>query len=352
MKRFRILILNEFKLARSTLAIHLVSLLQPTIMYILMAFILVNPTFDMYINQPYSPESRQLIDAMKHIGSPIGLPYINPIPTNIENPGEIRQLVFVGKGAQGVTAIQHFGLLDSNMVKNYRNRLTSAALYLWNQDLGSQGVTINEHPLLPEDIPYTVYFGVAMLTLTAFLSSAFIASILTTLEFEHNTILEYRLATAQVGLILAAKIIRLIITALIASLIQFLAVYAITGFFPTAPALVFLILIPVSLVGSSLGISTGLLFRQTIPSFVICLAVTFASWLLGSGFGLAAGFNPLFEAISKLTPNTHAVELIFPLYYHVGVGKPLTQIFSLVVFSTLALGAIVIFYFKNVQKQG
>jgi hypothetical protein len=36
---------------------------------------------------------------------------------------------------------------------------------------------------------------------------------------------------------------------------------------------------------------------------------------MGSGFGLAAGFSPLFERISRLIPNTPVIEMMFPYFY-------------------------------------
>ena len=52
MNRFRLLVLNEFKLARTALPVHLVAILQPTLMYLLMTEVLVFATFDMYVAQP------------------------------------------------------------------------------------------------------------------------------------------------------------------------------------------------------------------------------------------------------------------------------------------------------------
>ena len=63
MTRFRLLLVNEFKLSRTAIPIHLVVLLQPTVMYLLMSVILVHPTFDMYVTPPDSPEGRALVAA-------------------------------------------------------------------------------------------------------------------------------------------------------------------------------------------------------------------------------------------------------------------------------------------------
>ena len=79
MRRFRLLIMNEFKLVRTALPIHLVAIFQPMLMYLLMTGVLVFVTFDMVVAQPTTDAGRALVTAMREVESPIGLPYINPL---------------------------------------------------------------------------------------------------------------------------------------------------------------------------------------------------------------------------------------------------------------------------------
>ena len=131
MARFRMLLVNEFKLFRTAIPIHLVAILQPTVMYLLLTVILVHPTFDMYVDQPTTDEGRALVSAMREVGSPIGAPYINPILIDWDGESVSRQVIAVRDLGGSPTAVQHYGLIDSNLVKNLRNRLTAAALRLW-----------------------------------------------------------------------------------------------------------------------------------------------------------------------------------------------------------------------------
>ena len=66
--------------------------------------------------------------------------------------------------------------------------------------------------------------------------------------------------------------------------------------------------------------------RRSIPAFLVGLVGTFVGWVLGSGFGLAAGFGGLYEAISRLTPFTHATELLFSQYYGASIGRPVASV--------------------------
>jgi hypothetical protein len=314
MRRYLLLLLNEFRLSRTALVVHLIAVLQPTLMYMLMAVIMVVPTFDMRIVQPETELGRDLIIAMEEVGSPIGPDYINPILITHADPGHRQVIEIVERDGMPV-ALQRYGYIDSNLVKNLRNRLTAALLVLWNRELGRRAVLVNEHPWLPHDLPYTVYFGMAMIPLAGYLAAAMIGGYLMAQEFEHGTILEYRLCPTSYSVLLAAKITRLMLTGLAAAAILYLTLGLMTGVWASSTLALFVILLPLTLIAACIGLLAGLLTRSSLPSFLIGLASAFAFWLVGSGFGLAAGFSPLFERISRLIPNTPVVEMLFPYFY-------------------------------------
>ena len=319
MKRFQLLLQNEVKLFRTAAPIHLVAILQPTVMYLLMTTILVHPTFDMNVARPGSD---RLVAALEQVGSPIGLPYVHPILVDWDGGPVNRQVIAVEKRDGVPTAVQYYGLIDSNLVKNFRNRLTAAALRLWNAKLGDRAVTVEQHAWLPRDVSYNVYFGMALLPMATFLAAAIIGAALTAQEFEFRTVVEYRLAPAPLRLILGARLTRLTLSALLSAGILWLAVGLATGAWPRDVWLVGLILLPLAVMAGCLGIVAGLVFRKSIPAFLVALVATFVGWIMGSSFGLAASFGAGYERISRLAPFTHAVELLFPCYYGATVGSP------------------------------
>ena len=351
MARFRLLLRNEFKLFRTAIPIHLVAIFQPTIMYLLMAVILVHPTFDMYVDRPSAGEGRALVAAMEKVSSPIGLPYINPILIDWDGEGVSRQVIAVTEQDGSPTAVQHYGLIDSNLVKNFRNRLTAAALRLWNAELGAGAVTVEEFAWLPRDVPYKVYFGMALLPMTVFMAASIMGAILTAQEFELGTIVEYRLAPVSIELVLGARLTRLVLSALLSAGILLLAVGLATGFWPGSLLQVVLILLPVTVTAGCLGVLAGLLMRRSIPAFLVGLVGTFAGWVLGSGFGLAAGFGGLYEAISRLTPFTHATELLFSQYYGASIGRPVASVLFLLVTVAVMLVLTGLAYRWRVMRQ-
>jgi len=351
MKRLFITLKNEFKLARTAIPIHLVAIIQPTAMYVLMSVILVHPTFDMYVTRPDEDSGRRLVEAMGEVGSPIGDPYINPIIIEKDQFEGLRQVVSVEEMNGHITAVQEYGLIDSNIVKNFRNRLTAAALRIWNDSLGNKAVQIREHPWLPRDMPYTLYFGMAMLPLTAAIAASIVGGTLTAQEFELGTILEYRLSPTSAWLVISIRLIRLTLTGLISSSVLLVAIWFVNNVWPSNLWQAVFVLIPIGIVGGSLGIIVGVLFQKSIPAFLVGLVFSFVTWLVGSAFGLAAGFSRAYEFVSRLTTNTHAVELLYPLYFGTGVGTPWFSALFLLTASVFMICLAVWAYRFRVHRQ-
>lgn len=339
---------NEFKLFRSAGPIHLVALVQPSLMYALMTLILVTPTFDMVISRPTTAEGQALVEAMQRVRSPVGSAYINPQLTDQPDLSKSIQIVTV-EATDGIPiATQRFALVDSNQVKNYRNRLTAAALKLWNDRLGNRAVTIQENPWLPHDVPYKVYFGMALLPMATFLAASLIGAVLTTQDFEQGTVLEYRLAPAPLHLIISARLSRLVLTGLLSAAPLALTIGFMTGYWPHQPFLVTLILAPVALLGGCLGVTAGLVLQSTIPAFVVALATSLAGWILGGAFGLPAGFSSLYGQLSRLSPNTYAVELLFRRFYATEIGSPVPAALALTLASAVAVTLTTFIYWRTV----
>jgi ABC-type multidrug transport system permease subunit len=357
MKRFGLLLLNEFRLARTALPVHLVAILQPMLMYLLMTGVLVFATFDMYVAQPTTDEGRALVAAMREVGSPIGLPYINPIVVSPEEAAQmqhsaLRQIITVESRDGVPTAVQRFSLIDSNQVKNLRNRLTAAALRLWNQELGDAAVAVEEHPWLPIDVPYTVYFGMAMLPMSTFVAAVFIGGILTAQDFEFRTIEEFRLSPIAPIWTLGARLVRLVLSAFLSAGVLLLALGWQTGYWPDSLWRVGLILLPVAVVGGSLGMIIGLVFRRSIPSLLVGLISAIGSWILGGAVGLVSGFGKAYQEISRLTPNAYTLELLFLRYYGTQVGNPLSAILALALFSvSLPALAFLVYRWRVVRQE-
>ena len=95
MARFLLLLANEFKLARTAIPIHVVAVAQPSVLFLLISFILVHPTFEMNLTPPSTEAGRTLLEAMARVDSPAGVDYIAPVIVDSAGLGNLRQIVMV-----------------------------------------------------------------------------------------------------------------------------------------------------------------------------------------------------------------------------------------------------------------
>jgi ABC-type multidrug transport system permease subunit len=176
-----------------------------------------------------------------------------------------------------------------------------------------------------------------------------LGAVLNAQDFEFRTIVEYRLAPTPTVLILGTRLVRLALSAFLSAGLLCLSIRLFTGASPTSIPRVFLVLIPIAISAGCLGTIAGLLLQSTIPSFVIALTSTLLCWIVGSSFGLAGGFGGLYEIASWFSPNTYAVELLFPLYYGAPVGSPGRAAVVLALGSAVMLALTAVVYRWRVQ---
>jgi hypothetical protein len=350
MKRFFYLLFHEIILFRTNLAIHLVAVIQPVIFFIAMSSVLVNPTFDMKIEESESRYFDTFIQSMKSIVSPIGADYIRP-EIKAMNSEYYDQIIKLEKRENKLTAVQYFGLIDSNLVKNFRNRLKAVVLSLWNKSLEKRAVSIVEKPLFFKDFSYIIYYGLALIPMAAFIAAVFIGAVLTTQDFENRHILEYRLSSKSSLLCLSARFIKLFMLSLLASGLIIIATGIMTGHWPENIFFVLFVIILLSSIAGSIGIIAGLIFKRTIPAFVVGLTLSFAGWILGDAFGIASGFSDMYYTLSRFMPHSHAVELLFPGYFGIHIATEQSSLILLIMFSIVSFTVCYIFYIIQVKSR-
>jgi len=350
-KRLFLLIVCEFRMSRTSIPIHLLAILQPTLLFLLMAIILVHPTFDMNVIDSNIPESSRFISAMDSVRSPIGEPYIKPILVDEKTATTLRQVITIEKDQKKAIAHQRFALIDANLVKNYRNRLTATLLHLWNEDLGSKSVTIREHPTVGRDLPYTAYFGLGLLPMAVMLATILIGSTFVAQEFEDKTVLELKMAFAPIFLILCARLVRLLVFGCIAGFVLVAAIGLSTNVWPLSFLNIGAIFLIVGIIGGSLGTIIGLMAKRLLPCFISSLVVTITCWVFGSSFGPAESFGGNYELISKFVPNTYAVKMLFPNYFGLNLGSAVSSAVILALFCALFLWLSHFVYKQQIMKE-
>ena len=349
MKRFRLLLQSEIKLLLTHKIILLVAIVQPAIMYLLMSLVFVEPTFDLNIQTAKTPQEKHYLQAMQQVGIESGVPYINPVIADESN--WIRQ--FIAMDTQGETLYinQSFGNVDSNMIKNFRNRVTSAALIYWQDALGDQAIRIDQHPMLPKDVPYIAYFGMALIPMGIFLGTAITSAMLTAYEFEYGTIMEMYMSPQPDWQHMLITFLCILMIGSFSATVNICSVGWISGVWPTD---IFGIILPIcllALAGGSLGMLAGFLTRKALPAFLISLVVSLLNWLFGNSFGLSSGFAGWYETFSYFAPNRYLVEILFPHYYHVQAGSLSMAWLVLSMVSVMMAVAILLFRSKTFKGE-
>jgi hypothetical protein len=184
--------------------------------------------------------------------------------------------------------------------------------------------------------------------MAAFLGAALLGGILTTQDYEFYTILEYRLSPVSPLTILAGRLGRLVLSGLLGATFILIAIGIMTGFWPRSLFAVGLILLPQAVIAGCVGITVGLWLKQSLPAFVVTFAIVFCGWILGGAFGLPSGFSGMYVLVSRFLPNTYTITLLFPQYYGVSVGEPVTAVFVLLSMCFLTIILMLITYQRQV----
>jgi len=337
MRRFLTLLRVELVMARMSLPVHLVAAIQPTVFFFLLALILVNPSMTMIGASSEDERAQAFYWELDNLHSPEGVTYVDLELVDTDSGSGLEQFISFEDLGDQLQITQAFGLIDSNRVKNYRNRLTAAALQVWNEKLQIKAVNIVERPWLENERAFSVYFGLALLPFAVILSSAIVGAVSGAQEFEKETITEVRLAPVFGWLPLAARIGRLGILSSISVGLLLVALGLTTGVWPSSLLRLFFILLLLALIGAALGITLGMVFKKTMPAYVGALSLAISGWIFGGGLGLPSGFGGIYETISYLTPNANAIYLIFPEFYGKTVGNQVLAVVALLVILVLML---------------
>jgi hypothetical protein len=166
-----------------------------------------------------------------------------------------------------------------------------------------------------------------------------------------HTIVEYRLAPTSPGLILAARLVRLALSSLIAISLLLIAIGLLNGVWPDSLWWVGLILLPVAVIAGCLGIIAGLLLRTTLPAFLVGLVTSFVGWIVSGTFIPAPTIGGWYEFFSRLTPNAFAIQLLFPRYYGTAIGSAPAAALILTLVSAGMTALAVVVYRRRVSMQ-
>lgn len=234
--------------------------------------------------------------------------------------------------------------VNSNMTKNYANRLTGATVNYLHEHLDAGTVEVVERTRYQADIPWDISFAVNTVVFGAMLAGLLFGLLSMTSEWENSTTKLLALCPKPAALIAGGKIIAAFIKSVLA-----LAVLAsvIALMFPlkmdhpwnlvSAAALL-------SVTFTGLGLILGLVVRSTMTAFLASLVISLSLWVAGGGFGDLSYFGSVTQTIGALNPATYGLNATRYAYFG-GLLQPISL--PLLTAGAIIVAAITVIVFSR-----
>lgn len=306
--------------------------------------------------QPTSSESA-FLQATAEYAAPDGTPYLEleDAPTDGAPDGRSADRYVVvdepAVGEDGATGeIVHLvNDVNSNMTKNYANRLTGALVDYVDANRDAATVEIVEQARYEEDIPWDESFAVSTLVFGAMLAGLLFGQLSMTSEWENATAKLLVLSPRPATSVAASKVVAAFLKALVAGAVLVGVVALMYGrALASAPWLVAALCL-MYVVFASLGLALGIAVRSTMTAFLVSLVTALCLWVAGGGFGDLSYFGEAAQAVGAANPATYALDAVRYAYFG-GVADP-TPLIVLAVGAAATLAAVCAIYARWTRSE-
>lgn len=306
--------------------------------------------------QPAASKSA-FLQATKEYRAPDGTPYLEveaaPAEGVPDGRSADRYIVvdepIVGeKGATG-TIVHLVNDVNSNMTKNYANRLTGALVDYIDANRNVGTIEVVEQTRYEEDIPWDESFAVSALVFGAMLAGLLFGQLSMTSEWENATAKLLVLSPCPAMYIVAGKVVAAFLKALVAGVVLVGVVALMYGrTLASAPWLVAsLCLMYVAF--ASLGLALGIAVRSAMTAFLVSLVASLCLWVAGGGFGDLSYFGQAAQVLGMVNPATYALDAVRYAYFG-GVASP-TPLIVLAAGATLTVAAVCALYARWTRSE-
>lgn len=239
--------------------------------------------------------------------------------------------------------------VNSNMTKNYANRLTGALVNYVDVGRSSGTVEVVERTRYEEDIPWDESFAVSTLVFGAMLAGLLFGQLSMTSEWENATAKLLVLSPRPATSVAAGKVVAAFLKALVAGAVLVGVVALMYGrALASAPWLVAALCL-MYVVFASLGLALGIAVRSTMTAFLVSLVTALCFWVAGGGFGDLSYFGEAAQAVGAANPATYALDAVRYAYFG-GVADP-TPLIVLAVGAAATLAAVCAVYARWTRSE-
>ena len=278
--------------------------------------------------QPEASESA-FLQATAEYRAPDGTPYLEleaaPAEGVPDGRSADRYIVAsepaVSEGSATGEIVHLVNDVNSNMTKNYANRLTGALVDYIDANKESGTVEVIEQTRHEEDIPWDESFAVSTLVFGAMLAGLLFGQLSMTSEWENATAKLLVLSPRPAAEVVAGKVIAAFLKALVAGVVLVGVVAFMYGRALVSVPWLVAALCLMYVVFASLGLVLGIAVRSTMTAFLVSLVVALCLWVAGGGFGDLSYFGDAAQAVGAANPATYALDAVRYAYFG-GVADP------------------------------
>lgn len=204
---------------------------------------------------------------------------------------------------------------NSNMTKNYANRLTGALVDYVDAGRDSGTIEVVEQTRYEEDIPWDESFAVSTLVFGAMLAGLLFGQLSMTSEWENATAKLLVLSPRPAASVVAGKVAAAFLKALVAGAVLVGVVALMYGrAIVNVPWLVASLCLMYATF-ASLGLALGIVVRSTMTAFLVSLVAALCLWVAGGGFGDLSYFGEAAQAVGAANPATYALDAVRCAYF-------------------------------------
>lgn len=357
MKRIWLVMKKELISVKGALPFNLVTIIIPLLFMFMFAVLLNQGISSPVLVSPGSADS-QFIKHIYNYATPYGIPYFQPtaLDKEIQQTGYVNEIEviqepqMINNQVQG-EIVQHFADINTNVTKNYQNRLTGAVTSYLKNFMNNQWIGVEEYPQFNQDISWALSYSLNAIVFGMMLTGLLFGSLSFTQEAENDIFKFFILSPMNPIWIITGKICSGIIKGLISTGIFTIILAVSMGKLPDNWGIFILIVILAYILILSLGLIIGMLASSTLTAFFLSLVIALTLWMAGGGFGSMALFSELIQKFALINPATHILNIVRYSYFggFIQFNYDLGILMSWIILSFVTLYII---YDKKIVKGG
>ena len=271
------------------------------------------------------PEASELafLQSAAEFRSPDGTPYLGleTVPAEGAPDGRsadryiVESELEVDEEAASGTVVHLVNDVNSNMTKNYGNRLTGALVDYIGKGRSSFTVEVMEQTRHAVDIPWDESFAVSTLVFGAMLAGLLFGQLSMTGEWENATAKLLALSPRPAATVVIGKVTAAFFKAIVAGAVL---VGVVTLMYHRELASVPWLIAALCLTYvtfASLGLALGISVRSTMTAFLVSLVVSLCLWVAGGGFGDLSYFGQAAQVVGMANPAMYALDAVRYAYF-------------------------------------